>query len=1763
MAEAASKRGSTIAEKIEQFRCLGLKDCPQRSPGHEELGWKNSCATRHDALPRASKDAAAGRVRPGRPTAPAPLLQTQNQQVQLHHEDPDARDQGIGQRKPPHARPASRPAQVSPSTAAAPITTSPSVSSSSAALLRLAHEHPYLYHAVLSLERGPDVRLPDAVVVSQARARSTADVGADTVAAVAESVGLVQEEENVDHLLARYRPRGACRTDESRVCSNTPAETAVAVLATSVSRAASPRSQQNAVHIAKPSWPQPPYLAAGSSGGAAYARPGGGATSYNGSDAGAGSGSSPGRRSVVAPAAAAASSWPATEVALAAAAAAAKLPSSGKLQKFLQPATEANASKAVCPRLPASAASVGGAAGTSLRPASQPGVVHSAAASEASGLRQWDRPHQQQQQQSSVAPVADAPSGRRSRQGSGARSVTDLLSEPSLSSFYVLEAITSAAEVVSPAQLQSQVPAAKLAEGMAPPPRAAAAPAEAAGIAPPADGVPSVVAAGPSTSSPSISAAATPAVPSEMTCVAATPSVAAGASESDSMQSFAFVTPAAATVGSVTLSAADSTTGVATARRVQFSPNQPQVRLFFEGAIPQGPSASSTGYPTAPAGGTAARATAAGTDASGTSSNSHSAPSPSAVQPAFLLPSQGQCPDPNAQCPTHVFVPADPWLPPALVALPGFEPLPPSSLVTRPVARAAAAPSQRRPNSSSPSPARHSRDNSPRLRAPTSSSAPEDPAMRQEPPLTPPAVAGTALATGPASPDPQAVASTPAPDAWASQAAAAAAAGALAGSTAVGSEVDVVSHASALAAEAGGPVIGSDSELEMEMLAADQVAHEGSIPPRNRLTRLLEEVAAFKRSEGERVLREGERLKVLGELKEMTMDQLEALLGPDSQLLKEANRFKNQYTEDMAHVKADADDHIRMVLDALQAASDSAASVKNAVTQSALDQQEEVLQLLDRLTPQPHAPPPQQHQQLTALQQQPATQLEALLRLLQQPPQQTVSYAVQLGRQISNPLAELLLGNVPSTSDLLNPTWWTCLLSPPYLDTLAACKAAAGAAHSAGASASVGVADLVGPGRQGRAVAAPGPGVGAAKAGAPGDLLAYQVEGLASTVRTSLDDPLAAGLPGAAAEELSVSAITQTARQVSQALDLAVQDYLDRTSQPITTTMHSAASALDPAGPALTNSPPAPPPLPQPSSSIQLPAGWLHACPNKIAIAGLQPQPAQIAAGFTPGSGAEGGPWAAPSVIALSTHNTPIVSSGGAVDSNTAGLIQPEVALCSNPATIAAVAADPAAAAPRQLIAVHGALPSSGVSSAALLDLPSCSSVPAAAVGCRHAAVLGCAQPSAEGVEVAAGGTAPGEGLPGCRAVQQAPSCHPPPLHTEGRQPIPFSSGPHSPPVSAPNASPTATGIMQVRQMHGTLGASAPAGAPSMYDLQQDAWGGAPGALLPPPATAAVVAPTAGLAQSAQLPSFGPASYVPEASLTFSAPHPCGLLPLAYTAAVVAGPRLRSAVRQPAGSMWQQPGSQEPFGGDGMHGWSTSGYGRPDRLPTESYMQHNSCVSHRQEQQVDPEQVKRRSPPQHCSGCSWSGVSTLVQLPLRPVLLQQHVSAARRAACQGQLQPHYSYGRVGPSEPQTLPPQAVDDATTRPQLPATRSEESVNPGLPLDCVPGLPGSSRHLKVQLHMQPRGPCSGEQQQPLSLLHSQPSQQQPSCAAEPLIQQSWSQEPSSVQRPLYSSGPVCQQPCPALPVGLYTVIRSEEVPRAYQTTWEQVRAVYQSQG
>ncbi len=183
------------------------------------------------------------------------------------------------------------------------------------------------------------------------------------------------------------------------------------------------------------------------------------------------------------------------------------------------------------------------------------------------------------------------------------------------------------------------------------------------------------------------------------------------------------------------------------ARRVQFSPNQPQVRLFMEGSPPTAAAANPPGMPTGlagtptspsvtstghsfpghsnpsfsgwaaagsatgvssnpaplPTGGPApATSTGAAPGQAGTagpqagapagttlpsqppgqpSAYAAAQPAPAPVQQVYLVPSQHRRPnDPNAPKPTHIFIPADPGLPPALVAVPGFEPLPRRSL---------------------------------------------------------------------------------------------------------------------------------------------------------------------------------------------------------------------------------------------------------------------------------------------------------------------------------------------------------------------------------------------------------------------------------------------------------------------------------------------------------------------------------------------------------------------------------------------------------------------------------------------------------------------------------------------------------------------------------------------------------------------------------------------------------------------------------------------------------------------------------------------------------------------------------------------------------------------------------------------------------------------------------------------------------------------------------------------------------------------------
>ncbi|KXZ52168.1 hypothetical protein GPECTOR_10g797 [Gonium pectorale] len=76
-----------------------------------------------------------------------------------------------------------------------------------------------------------------------------------------------------------------------------------------------------------------------------------------------------------------------------------------------------------------------------------------------------------------------------------------------------------------------------------------------------------------------------------------------------------------------------------------------------------------------------------------------------------------------------------------------------------------------------------------------------------------------------------------------------------------------------------------------------------------------------------------------------------------NRLFLEINRLKELYTGDLETVRGEADQHTRQVLDALQAASDSAAAVKEAVVEAALRQQEQAMELMDALAP-PVPPPP-------------------------------------------------------------------------------------------------------------------------------------------------------------------------------------------------------------------------------------------------------------------------------------------------------------------------------------------------------------------------------------------------------------------------------------------------------------------------------------------------------------------------------------------------------------------------------------------------------------------------------------------------------------------------------------------------------------------------------------------------------------------------------------------------------------------------------------
>ncbi|PNH02739.1 hypothetical protein TSOC_011245 [Tetrabaena socialis] len=90
----------------------------------------------------------------------------------------------------------------------------------------------------------------------------------------------------------------------------------------------------------------------------------------------------------------------------------------------------------------------------------------------------------------------------------------------------------------------------------------------------------------------------------------------------------------------------------------------------------------------------------------------------------------------------------------------------------------------------------------------------------------------------------------------------------------------------------------------------------------------------------------------------MNIDQAAMVLGPDSALLKEIHRLQVMYTGNLEQVKAEADQHTRLVLDALQAASDTAAAVKEAVAEAALRQQDEMLAMAERAAPPPPPPAP-------------------------------------------------------------------------------------------------------------------------------------------------------------------------------------------------------------------------------------------------------------------------------------------------------------------------------------------------------------------------------------------------------------------------------------------------------------------------------------------------------------------------------------------------------------------------------------------------------------------------------------------------------------------------------------------------------------------------------------------------------------------------------------------------------------------------------------
>ncbi|EFJ52820.1 hypothetical protein VOLCADRAFT_86175 [Volvox carteri f. nagariensis] len=1336
MAEGTPRRGSTIAEKIAQFRAAGISGSPQRTTKDDAFWWQNPSPTRRGDV--------ASRI-PPRPDAPSqqPAWYTSTTppassglKPWSQQPDSDARYRGIDQSPSRNT-----PSRASHTAAGAPL--APTSSAMTAALHRLAHEHPTLYQAVMSLERGADGRLSETALqmVNQAFTRSTAGhklaappapalpahaatppshttttivpqlrsshqqqmrtevqaraqaalaaaaasataaaatavVGgasggpaAAAAAAASRSRGEEVMRESVDQLLSRYRRHGGRSSEgpaaEAATSSDRPA---------GGSRAAALREEEKE---------EPGVAAAAGAGAGASGRDTPPATTpldvpepqrrlSSGWRAPAGQQSQPGPHNLSAedgaPAATPAPAPPS----------ASRKPTAEKLQKILQLASIANQLAVSSQSSPdtANRASGGGGGG--------------------GGSSGTQPPHLQSQ--------ADASGVRRSRHGSASSSAGDLAGEPSLASLHS-QTTTGTRQHGSERQIPAEAQHATRPLPSQPLPQPAAAtgwPAPAEPVRA-ADGEPSAAVAA---SAPDLQREGAPTIPNASSSAAADTGAGARAATRDTtneptgtaagvpadrssggafefpvavmgtavdstgLMSRAFAsaapatTSAAASVGGAGAADPGAAAAAAAARRVQFSPNEPQVRLYSEGTA-----SGTAGLPSMPP-----LATAPGPEVA----NVPVATPAGSMQPVFLLPSPTPPDDPSAPRPTHIFVPADPSLPPALVSVPGFEPLPPGSV--KPQRRSRYGSGRQSPGGGSVSP--------PRRRS--SSSSPSPP--RRD--------AG----------------STSAPTAAAATAATAAAPGKQR------NDVDrMLDSDSDSDMDAAGGRMPADMALETKAAeqAAAQLEREATVHTPNRLSRLLDQVAAFKRTEGERLMREGERLKMVEELKAMNIDQLSTLLGPTSELLKDISRFRDLYTGNLELVKATADEHTRAVLDALQCTGDTAQAVKQAVVESALRQQDEVMQMVERMAP-PAPPPPPPRSPLLALP------------------------------------AQMLYSSAPPASELLNPTWWTQLLDPANRASLAGSVAAAASAAS-GLDASV-----------------PGDSVSPSQAVA-GDLLAQQVAGLATAIRASLDQQTDGG---AAVEDLSVSAITRAARQVSMTLDMAVREYIDRTAQASAPAAAPTHALPAPAGPAYPLSP-------------AVPLGQHYGAMPPAALAAAVPGTSLVV-----GQGARLGqtdPWGVQPVFLQPTvlpHGTdaqqPLLSAAAAAPGH--GVVAPAAALVPPPASLVQLqqvmpmqGAVPAAAnmAP-QLVAVQGPLPAGGASGAALLNLPMCT-LPAPAV--THpvhgmmpvtTAAVTVQQQQQHRQLVYSAATQPGEGLP-CRLDLQVV-----------RTPPPLPAQPPHPPYSHP-----------------------------------------------------------------------------------------------------------------------------------------------------------------------------------------------------------------------------------------------------------------------------------------------------------------------------------------------------------------------------------------